>query len=268
MIDKAVTPSRHRGEEMMSQATDPSIAGAQKTRRPRVMPDVVRALARDIFAGRYPSGSLLPRESDLGDAYGVSRTVIREALKVLAAKGLVSSRPRIGTTVCDPDNWNIIDPQVLEWHAPHLLDDRLFDAILETRRAIEPLVAELAASRATLQEVADLELAWQGMADAANDVEQFSRSDIAFHQILYAASHNPVFRQIGGLIDAALKFVLETTATTSNDQRSEAIKAHRAMVEALRMRDAAAARQAASDILDLAARDLAAAKSINTGKTG
>ncbi|MBR7539726.1 FadR family transcriptional regulator, partial [Mycobacterium tuberculosis] len=71
----------------MSQATDPSIAGAQKTRRPRVMPDVVRTLARDIFAGRYPSGSLLPRESDLGDAYGVSRTVIREALKVLAAKG-------------------------------------------------------------------------------------------------------------------------------------------------------------------------------------
>lgn len=105
------------------------------------------------------------------------------------------------------------------------------------------------------------------MADAANDVEQFSRSDIAFHQILYAASHNPVFRQIGGLIDAALKFVLETTATTSNDQRSEAIKAHRAMVEALRMRDAAAARKAASDILDLAARDLAAAKSLNAGKT-
>ena len=251
---------------MMSQAPDLSIADSQKTRRPRVMPDVLRALARDIFAGRYPSGTLLPRENDLGVEYGVSRTVIREALKVLAAKGLVTSRPRVGTTVSEPDNWNIIDPQVLEWHAPHLFDDRLFDAILETRRAIEPLVAELAASRATMREIADLEMAWQGMADAANDLDKFSRSDIAFHHILYGASHNPVFRQIGGLIDAALKFVLETTATSSDDERAEAIKAHRTMVEALRMRDAAAARQAANDILDLAAHDLASAKSINAAK--
>ena len=226
------------------------------------MPDVTRALAQDILSGRYAPGDSLPRENDLGVEYGVSRTVIREALKVLAAKGLLLSRPRIGTVVCDPDNWNIIDPQMLEWHAPHMLDEKLFDSILETRRAIEPLVAELAASRATLQEVADLEAAWRGMADAGDDIAQFSRSDIAFHQILYAASHNPIFRQISGLIDAALKFALEATATSSPDQRREAVETHRAVVEALRMRDPSSARTAASNILDLAARDLAIAKTL------
>ncbi|MGJ4860763.1 FadR/GntR family transcriptional regulator [Labrys sp. La1] len=224
------------------------------------MPDVTKAIASDIFSGRYPAGSSLPTENDLGVEYGVSRTVIREALKVLAAKGLVLSRPRIGTIVCNEDDWNIIDPQVLAWHAPHALDDKLFDAILETRRAIEPLVAELAATRATLQEVADLEAAWRGMASAGEDLVAFSRSDIAFHQIVYSASHNPIFRQIGSLIDTALKFSLEATAVISLDRRTEAVAAHHDVVEALRMRDAEAARRAANRILDLAARDLVSAK--------
>lgn len=229
-------------------------------RRPRVMPDVVRAIASDVLSGRYPPGSSLPRENDLCTEYGVSRTVVREALKVLAAKGLVLSRPRVGTVVCERENWNIIDPQLLEWHAPGTLDPKLFDSILETRRAIEPVVAELAAERASLREIADLEAAWQGMASAGADVAQFSRSDAVFHQVLYAACHNPIFRQFGGLIDTALKFALEVTAN-SVDRRDEAVKVHFGVVEALRMRDGAAARKAANDILDLAARDLEKAKS-------
>ncbi|AMX98425.1 GntR family transcriptional regulator [Mesorhizobium sp. WSM1497] len=238
--------------------------GDTTTRRPRVMPDVTKAIASDIFSGRYPAGSSLPTENELGVEYSVSRTVIREALKVLAAKGLVLSRPRVGTIVCNEDDWNIIDPQVLAWHAPHALDDKLFDAILETRRAIEPLVAELAATRATLQEIADLEATWRGMAGAGEDLAAFSRSDIAFHQIVYAASHNPIFRQIGNLIDTGLKFSLEATAVISLDRRMEAVAAHREVVEALRMRNADAARGAANKILDLAARDLVSAKKLKS----
>ncbi|MFN3606825.1 MAG: FadR/GntR family transcriptional regulator, partial [Cypionkella sp.] len=161
-----------------------------KQRRPRVMPDVVRALAGDILSGLYPSGTTLQREPDLCAKYGVSRTVIREALKVLDAKGLIITKSRVGTQVADPDLWNILDPQIIEWHPPGSLDQRLFDAILETRMGIEPLVAELAARRATLRELAALEQAWQGMNTAGNDVQAFTRSDIAFHRILYASSHN------------------------------------------------------------------------------
>ncbi len=224
--------------------------------RPRVMPDVLGSLARDILSGRYPPGSTLPREPDLGAEYGVSRTVIREALKVLAAKGLVVSRPRVGTTVCETEAWNIIDQQVIEWHGPDALDSRLLDAIMETRRAIEPLVAELAANRATLQQVADLEAAWRGMAESGDDVEAFTRSDIQFHRILFASSHNPVFRQIGTLIDAALRSVITVTSEHAPDHRAEAIRVHYQIVDALRLRDPKAARAAADAVLDLAVRDM------------
>lgn len=234
-------------------AGKPERAAPKAERRPRVMPDVIARVASDILSGVYPPGSFLPRENDLGEHYGVSRTVIREALKVLAAKGLLTSRPRVGTMVSDPESWNIIDPQVLSWHRP---SNKVFDAILETRRGIEPLAAELAATRATLREIADLEAAWEGMATAGSNIEQFADSDIAFHRILYAASHNPVFHQIGGMIDAALRFSLHETTEHSPDMREAAIKAHKEVVEALRMRNPEAAKRATICILDLAERDL------------
>lgn len=239
-----------------SKGDAPRTRTAGGERRPRVMPDVIGQLAVDILSGTYAPGGTLPREADLGLHYGVSRTVIREALKVLAAKGLLTSRPRVGTVVNDPDEWNIVDPQVLSWYRP---SPKVFDAILETRRGIEPLAAELAARRATLREIADLEAAWEGMAQAGDDIERFADSDIAFHRILYAASHNPVFRRIGGMIDAALRFSLHETTEHSPDRRAAAIEVHKNLVEALRMRDPDAARQATVRILDLAARDLKSA---------
>lgn len=240
-----------------------AIKPAESRPRPRVLPEVTRRLATEILNGQLQPGDALPREADLAASYGVSRTVIREALKILEAKGLVQIRSRIGTTVCEPDMWNIIDPQVIEWHGAGALDQRMQDAILETRWAIEPLVAELAASRATLQEIADLEAAWRDMAESGEDVDQFTRADIEFHRIIYNTSHNPVFRQIGNLIDAALRSALEVTATHSADRRAEAIRVHGGLVEALRLRDKKAARAGAEAILKLADRDLAAAKSLN-----
>jgi DNA-binding FadR family transcriptional regulator len=237
------------------------IAGSpDKARRPRVMADIVRTLGAGILSGTHAPGDTLPSEAELCAAHGVSRTVIREALKILAAKGLVLSRPRIGTVVCERDNWNIIDPQVLEWYGPGQLDPKLFDSILETRRAIEPLVAELAASRASLREIADLETALGGMAAAGPDVAAFARYDAVFHQVLYGACHNPIFRQIGGLIETALNFALEVSAA-SVDRRDEAVRLHASLVEALRLRDGPAARTAVSAILDRAAQDLERAQS-------
>lgn len=233
-------------------------------RRPRVLPDVTARLASEILTGHRKSGDTLPREADLGAEYGVSRTVIREALKTLAAKGLVQIRSRIGTTVSDPDLWNIIDAQVMAWRGTGALDHRMQTAIMETRQAIEPLISELAAERATLQEIADLETAWRGMAESGDDVMAFIRSDIEFHRILYNTSHNPVFRQIGTLIDAALHSTLEVTATHSPDRRAAAIRVHGALVEALRLRDPKAARASAEEILHLSNRELATAKSQNT----
>jgi len=223
--------------------------------RPRVMPDVTKALAGDILSGKYPPNATLPTENELGIAFSVSRTVIREALKVLAAKGLVVTRPRVGTVVCDPDNWSLLDPQVIGWHGPGLFDANLLGAVLETRRVLEPLAAGLAAERATLREIADLDGAWQLMQEASEDVEKFSVADTEFHRILYRASHNPVLRQISSLIDAALTYSFETSNKTVFN-RDDAVKCHHAVVEALRMRDVNGAAAAASRLIEQAAHDL------------
>lgn len=239
----------------MGAIPDAKANDAPAGRRPRVTPEVIRALAGEIFSGRYPPGTALPIESELCLTYGVSRTVIREVVKMLSAKGLVVSRPRIGTIVCEPDNWSMLDPQVIEWHGPALFDRNLLEAVLETRRALEPLAASLAAERASLREIADLDAAWQRMAVATTDVDLFSLADVEFHRVLYRASHNPVLRQIGVLIDAALKYSFETSNKSVFD-RTEALKRHGAVVEALRLRDSKAAATAASSLIEQAAHDL------------
>lgn len=229
------------------------------SRRPRVSRNVTAAIAQDICAERYPPGSQLPRENDLCDIYGVSRTVIRESLKVLESKGLLRGRPRIGTIICDKDDWNILDADVLEWIGPYIRDFDLLGCILEARRTIEPVAAELAATRATSRQIADLEEAWTEMRDANNDAERFTEADVKFHSVLLAASHNQVFRRLSGAIPAALRYAL-LASNSAVESRADAIVIHGQLVEALRMRDREKARVAANRMLDLAEHDLAAAE--------
>ena len=227
-------------------------------KRPRVRLNVTAAIGADICSERYPAGSPLPKENDLCTLYGVSRTVIRESLKVLETKGLVRGRPRIGTVVCNKDEWNILDAQILEWMGPRIHDLDLLGCILEARRTVEPVAAALAARRATAQEIADLEKAWRQMSDAEDDLEAFTAADVLFHETLLKASHNRVFLQLSSIIHAGLIYSLHTS-NEAVDERAEALAVHRDLVEALRMRDAEAARVCSERMLNLAARDLAAA---------
>lgn len=233
-------------------------AGDKAVRRPRVQKNVTRAIAADICADIFSAGDFLPTENDLCDRYGVSRTVIRESLKILESKGLVRGRSRVGTVVCRKDEWNILDQQVLEWIGPRIFEFDLLNCILEARRAIEPAAAELAAERATVQEIADVERAWHEMRDADGDIERFTKADVAFHTNLLKASHNQVFLQLASIIQVALEFSLHAS-NEAVDKRDEALDVHRQLVEALRMRDTAAARKCSLQLLSLAARDLAVA---------
>jgi GntR family galactonate operon transcriptional repressor len=224
-------------------------------KRPRVRRNVTAQIGADICMERYPPGTPLPRENDLGTLYGVSRTVIREALKVLETKGLVRGRPRIGTVVCDREEWNILDPQILEWMGPGALAVDLLRSILESRRTVEPAAAALAAERASAQELADLEHACDEMGEAGDDLEAFTIADARFHDTLMRASHNQVFRQLSSIIQAALAYSLKASNRAAG-KHDEALAAHRALVEALRMRDGGLAQTCSTRILDLAARDL------------
>ncbi|SMC97884.1 FadR/GntR family transcriptional regulator [Rhizobium sp. RU36D] len=233
----------------------------EAVRRPRVRRNVTVAIAQDICADRYPPGSQLPRENDLCEIYGVSRTVIRESLKILESKGLLRGKPRVGTVVCDKDDWNILDADVLEWIGPYIKDFDLLGCILEARRTIEPVAAELAAERATTQQIADLENAWRQMRDSSDDPERFTEADVQFHAVLLAASHNQVFRRLSSAIHAALRYALHAS-NVAVESREDAVIIHGELVEALRMRDRAKARDAANRMLDLAVHDLAAAERV------
>lgn len=242
---------------------EPSKTGEK--RKVRVLPNIMRRIAADILTGRIAVGTSLPPESEMAATLGVSRSVVREALKVLAAKGFLQSKPRVGTVIRDSEHWNLLDQEVMEWHGPTLFDRKLLDAMLETRTAFEPFVAQLAASRASLRELADLESALVGMSEAGDDTEAFSRADIEFHRALYGAAHNPFLQRIGNLVDAALKYSIETTAESTTQQRAEAVSRHRAVIEALRVRDGNAAEAATREIIKQAATDieLAAQKRMN-----
>jgi len=243
-------------QEQSGRSNAPEDEGS--VRRPRVQKNVTRAIATDICADVFPIGAFLPTEAELCLRYGVSRTVIRESLKILESKGLVRGRSRVGTVVCPKEEWNILDQQVLEWIGPRIFELDLLTCVLDARRAIEPFAAEFAAERATVQEVAEIERAWQAMRDAEGDLEAFTKADVAFHAGLLKASHNQVFMQLASIIQAALEFSLHASNEAA-DARDEAVEIHRRLVEALRMRDRAAARECSHRMLDIAARDIAIA---------
>ncbi|KAB0537418.1 FadR/GntR family transcriptional regulator [Pseudochrobactrum saccharolyticum] len=235
--------------------SEQSLHAPSRTTRPRVQKSITATLAADILNGRFKPGSMLPRENDLCEEYGVSRTVIRETIKTLESKGLVRGKPRIGTVVCEQDDWNLLDQQVLDWLGPRIVDLDLLLCVLEARRAIEPVAAELATQRASAMDIAALEIAWNKMNEAGSDIEAFTQGDVDFHIALLRASHNQVFRQLCGIIEAALRYTLYT----SNDavaSRDEAISEHLELIEAIRLRDKERARNSSNKMLDLAARDL------------
>jgi DNA-binding FadR family transcriptional regulator len=116
---------------------------------------VAHKIGRRIAEGSISTGALLPREAELASQFGVSRQAIREALKVLAAKGLVASRRRTGTHVLPRSSWNLLDPDVLAWHPPERVPRDLLKDLIELRFLIEPAAAEAAASRASPEDRCD-----------------------------------------------------------------------------------------------------------------
>src|ERR687885_155517 len=144
---------------------------------------VVHEIGVRIVRGELEPGDTLP-ENGLLDEPGVSRTVLREAIKVLAAKRLVESRPKTGTRVRPRRDWNLLDPDVLAWQIEAGPDADFLGQALELRRMIEPAAARLAAERATDGQIAALRRAYKGMAAAGDALDAFMEPDLRFHTVL------------------------------------------------------------------------------------
>ena len=229
---------------------------ADKSNQRRVHDSVVGAVGRWILGGVYAPGDLLPREDDLAEKLGVSRTSVREAVKVLSAKGLLEARRRVGVRVRDRDDWNLLDTLVLSWHPDVGRDEALTTSLIEARSIIEPAAAALAAKRATAADLARIEQAYLGMErNVRSDLEACCEADLRFHASVIAASHNVVLKGLTGTIEAALRATFAITNRLMTAQ-SRALAAHRAVLDCIRMRDADGARAATIDLLGVAARDL------------
>jgi DNA-binding FadR family transcriptional regulator len=172
---------------------------------------IVQSLGKSIALGEFPAGTPLKPEAELCESFDASRTVLREAVKMLTAKGMLNARPRRGTMVLPESQWNLSDPDILNW----LLDRKgslpIISEFAEMRLAIEPAAAGLAAKNITDEQRIMLEAAIERMRDADKGQDDPLDADIAFHVGVLEASNNRFFWNMRHTIEVALRFSIRIT---------------------------------------------------------
>lgn len=224
---------------------------------------VAERLARDLFSGAYSPGSLLPREIDLAETFGVSRASVRAGLQNLTSLGIITRLAGQGTTVRDYSDWNILDPLVTRWMAEHAAPNpEILRQIFEFRRTTEPFISAQAARRANARDLAAIEDGYLGMAQALDDsgaghglADAFTESDVAFHAAIYRATHNLVWSQLAHILRPTIKIVIRTTNNSAAELR-DSLERHRSLMECIRLRQPEAAFEAAVHVMARTGLDL------------
>ncbi len=187
---------------------------------------VAHEIGRLIVSGAIPEGAFLPREAELAERYGASRQAVREALKVLGAKGLVASRRRAGTHVLPRHSWNLLDPDVIAWYPTGEVPLEFLKDLIEVRHAIEPAAAVYAAERGTVDAIAAIGEALEVMRAVEKPSEAFFAADAAFHDAIFSASGNTLFDRLSTIIGPLMRTSFELhyrgveTAFTTPDEIS------------------------------------------------
>jgi DNA-binding FadR family transcriptional regulator len=220
-----------------------------------VLGNTLDHLGTAILSGRYAIGSSLPPEPNLGEELGVSRTVIREAVKSLAAKGIVSTGPKVGTRVLPEDRWNWFDPDVILWQSRVGLTPEFLRDLQEMRRIVEPAAIRLAATRATETNIANAEAAYEGMRKAVEQGGDYLTHDLKFHQALLLASGNRMMVQMSKALSALLRTSFEIS-TKIKDGPKGSLPLHRAVLDAVIARNPSRAEKAILALIDGAHDDI------------
>ncbi|KQN92822.1 GntR family transcriptional regulator [Sphingomonas sp. Leaf231] len=198
-------------------------------------------LGRAIVVGDYVDRSF-PNEADIVREHGVSRSVTREAVKMLAAKGLLGARPKQGTFVRPQEAWNLLDPDVLRWLLEREASIDLLRHFNELRVGVEPEAAALAARCASTEQQAAISAGLVRMVAAERGEDDTLDADIAFHVAVLRASNNPFFAQFRDMVSTALRTSIRFTNRIAG--RSANIAEHTAVRDAILAGDAAAAHAA------------------------
>ncbi|WP_119154195.1 FadR/GntR family transcriptional regulator [Caldimonas tepidiphila] len=203
---------------------------------------IVRDLGIRIVSGEIRPGERLPGEASLCTEYGVSRPVLREATRVLVAKGLVVSRQRTGAVVRRRSDWHLLDPDVLYWMIQTKPQQEFVETLLTVRRIFEPAAAALAARVASEQELSAIAAAYAGM-EAARTPEELLEPDLAFHRLIAEATGNDLLAYIGNMLSLALRESIKLSSRHP-DTHALSLPRHKAILTALLNRDPLSARQA------------------------
>lgn len=226
---------------------------------------VAERLAADLFSGRYLPGSLLPKETELCEAFGMSRPSVRSGLQLLVSLGIVRRVSGHGTVVEEFREWNMLDPVVTRWMAQYAAPNPQFIAeIFEFRHATEPFISAVAARKATARDLLAMEEAFNGMertvdaggTQVADDSGMsFSDYDVEFHAAIYRATHNLVWAQLAHILRPSIMLVVRTSNDTAEELR-DSLERHRHLMECIRLRRPEDAFEAARHVMARTAFDL------------
>jgi GntR family transcriptional regulator, galactonate operon transcriptional repressor len=217
---------------------------------------VLDRLATNIISGQYPVGEAIPTEAELCKSLSVGRSTLREAIRVLVDKGILEVRTRNGTRVRPRQDWRRLDADLIRWTFGYGPDPSLFADLIEARRIFEPAAAALAARRADAGNLARIEENYLIMARTmSSDLEQGVEADIGFHIAVLAASGNSVLMEFETVIDTALRAAFRYSAQSTHSHQ-KMLDCHRAVYEAIRLRQPDVARTAMLELLNLAEHDL------------
>jgi DNA-binding FadR family transcriptional regulator len=217
---------------------------------------IAEEIGSAIVAGRYGPAAVVPGEIELGRRYGASRTVVREALKLLSAKGLIESRKRTGTRARPSEAWNTLDADVLAWRLKDAkAEPKFVSDLLRVRAVVEPAAAAMAARSRTKRTLAAIDAAFAEMERTAHDAAQFADPDRRFHKAILVATGNDIMVAFAALTEAALGAFVRI-ASRHPGAPAPSVPLHRAVLEAIRRRDAEGARAAMTVLLERTARNV------------
>jgi DNA-binding FadR family transcriptional regulator len=215
---------------------------------------VIGEIGRRIVAGEFRPGEALPSEAKLVETLGVSRTALREALRVLSAKGLVEAKQKKGTMVRSRREWNFLDPDVFAWRLDTKEFERVLTELHELRYFIEPNAASLAAEHATATDLEALTEAYREMEACAEDGQAFVGPDVRFHLAIIAASGNSLLMSLGQIIGVALRAYFAIGIHNPEGQLPS-LPYHKAVLDAIAAHNTSGARRAMERVVEHSERD-------------
>ena len=250
----------------MSNKTTLTRSNARTRRKSlRIPGTIARDIGVQIVSGRFKPGDVLNGEIETSDRLHVSRTAYREAVRILAAKGLVRALPKVGTRVSPQVQWHLLDPDVLGWIFEFDPDETMLANLFELRRIVEPEAAALAASRRTDEDLS-------AMADALNGMSRYTLSSAAgraadqeFHAALLHSTGNAFVESLTAGVGAAVTWTTIYKGRHCRQLR-DSVPDHQRVYDAVAAQDVAAARAAMVDLVDLALRDTTNARKASKKK--